>query len=115
VHLANEQHPAALLVESTFTSVPDLAAELYPWLPVRSMSRFQYNALQKIRSVTCPVLVVHSRQDEIIPIKHGRRIFSEAQEPKDFLEISGNHNNGFLLSGTSYTAGLDHFLSIHLH
>ncbi len=115
VHLASEHKPAALIVESTFTSVPDLAAELYPWLPVRAMSRFQYNALQKIRSVTCPVLVVHSPQDEIIPIKHGSRIFSAAQEPKDFLEISGSHNNGFLISGTSYTAGLDRFLSIHLH
>ena len=115
VHLASEQNPAALIVESTFTSVPDLAAELYPWLPVRTMSRFQYNSLKKIRSVTCPVLVVHSPQDEIIPIKHGRRIFSEAQAPKDFLEINGSHNNGFLVSGTSYTAGLDHFLSTHLH
>lgn len=115
VHLASEQNPAALIVESTFTSVPDLAAELYPWLPVRSMSRFHYNALQKMRSVTCPVLVVHSPQDEIIPIRHGRRIYAAAQEPKDFLEISGNHNNGFLLSGTFYTAGLDHFLSSHLH
>jgi fermentation-respiration switch protein FrsA (DUF1100 family) len=114
VHLASEQNPAALIIESTFTSVPDLAAELYPWLPVRTMSRFQYNSLKKIRSVTCPVLVVHSPQDEIIPIKHGRKIYSEAQEPKDLLEINGSHNNGFLISGTSYTAGLDHFLSIHL-
>jgi fermentation-respiration switch protein FrsA (DUF1100 family) len=115
VHLANEQNPAALIVESTFTSVPDLAAELYPWLPVRTMSKFQYNSLKKIRSVTCPVLVVHSLQDEIIPIKHGRRIFSEALEPKDFLEINGSHNNGFLISGTSYTSGIDHFLSNHIH
>jgi fermentation-respiration switch protein FrsA (DUF1100 family) len=115
VHLANEQNPAALIVESTFSSVPDLAAELYPWLPVRSMSRFQYNSRQKIQSVTCPILVVHSPQDEIIPITHGRRIYSAAPEPKDFLEISGNHNNGFLISGASYTTGLDHFLSIHLH
>lgn len=111
VHLASRQNPAALIVESTFTSVPDLAAELYPWLPSRWLSRFQYNSLQKIKSVTCPVLVVHSSQDEIIPAAHGSRIFSEVQEPKEFLEISGRHDTGFLTSGMDYIAGLDHFLS----
>ncbi len=114
VHLASEKAPAALIVESTFSSVPDLAAELYPWLPVRMLSKFQYNALEKIRSVTCPVLIVHSPKDEIIPIKHGNKIFSEAREPKDFLEISGSHNNGFLASGSTYTDGIGRFLSIHL-
>ena len=114
VHLASQQNPAALIVESTFTSVPDLAADLYPWLPGRWLSRFQYNSLQNIKSVTCPVLVVHSSQDEIIPASHGRRIFSEAREPKEFLEIRGRHDTGFLTSGSGYIAGLDHFLSNYL-
>lgn len=115
VHLASQQNPAALILESTFTSVPDLAAELYPWLPARWLSRFQYNSLQKIKAVTCPVLVVHSSQDEIIPATHSSRIFSMAREPKQFLKISGSHDSGFLASGRVYTAGLDHFLSRHLH
>jgi fermentation-respiration switch protein FrsA (DUF1100 family) len=112
VHLASQQKPAALIAESTFTSVSDLAAELYPWLPARWLCRFRYNSLQKIRYVTCPVLVVHSPQDEIIPASHGRMIFSAARGPKEFLEISGSHDTGFLTSGEIYTSGLDHFLSI---
>jgi len=115
VHLASQQDPAALIAESTFTSVPDLAAELYPWLPARWLSRFQYNSLRKIKSVNCPVLVVHSSQDEIIPARHGSRIFAAARAPKEFLKISGSHDNGFLTSGRVYTAGLDHFLAGHLH
>jgi len=115
VHLASQRDPAALIAESTFTSVPDLAAELYPWLPARWLSRFQYNSLQKIKSVTCPVLIVHSSQDEIIPSRHGNSIFSAARAPKEFLKISGSHDSGFLTSGRVYTAGLDHFLLNHLH
>jgi fermentation-respiration switch protein FrsA (DUF1100 family) len=115
VHLASQQKPAALIVESTFTSVPDLAAELYPWLPARWLCRFRYDSLQKIRYVTCPVLVVHSSRDEIIPARHGRMLFSEARAVKEFLEISGSHDAGFLTSGNLYSTGLAHFLSIHQH
>ena len=115
VHLASQQKPAALIAESTFSSLPDLAADLYPWLPARWLCRFQYNSLLKIGSVTCPVLIVHSAQDEIIPVRHGIRIFSAAREPRDFLKINGSHDSGFLTSGKVYTAGLDHFISSHLY
>jgi len=115
VFLASQQDPAAMIAESTFTSVPDLAAELYPWLPARWLSRYQYNSLQKIKSVTCPVLIVHSFQDEIIPARHGSMLYSAARAPKEFLRINGSHDSGFLTSGKVYIAGLDHFLTNHLH
>lgn len=111
VHQAVQHPPAALIVESSFTSVPDIAAELYPFLPVRWLSRLDYNVQEQLLKVSCPVLVVHSRDDEIIPFSHGLALYAAASEPKRFLEIGGGHNDGFLLAGQAYTQELDAFLS----
>ncbi len=110
-HQAGEHRAGALIVESSFTSVPDIAAELYPFLPVRWLIRFDYNVLQGLQRVSCPVLVVHSRDDEIIPFRHGQTLFATANEPKQFLELRGGHNDGFLVTGPNYTRNLDEFLS----
>ena len=89
VDLATRVEAAGLIMESSFTSVPDRGAELYPYLPVRLLSRFRYDNLEKIGRVNMPLLLVHSRDDEIIPFRHGRRLFVAAREPKGFLEITG--------------------------
>ena len=112
--LAQDLTPKALIIESTFTSVRDIAAQLYPYLPVRLMSRFNYSAIDYIRRVNCPVLIVHSRDDEMIPFSHGRRLFEAANEPKELLEIRGSHNEGFIISAQQYHDGLDSFVSRHL-
>ena len=108
--LASETDPAGLIVESAFTSIPDIGAERFWFLPVRLLSRFEYNTAGMIRQAGCPVLIVHSRDDEIIPFAHGRRLYEAAAEPKEFIEISGGHNDGFLTSGETYTTGLGWFL-----
>jgi len=108
--LATRHPPRALIVESAFTSVPDFGAEVYPWLPVRWLARLQYPTRKNLRSVHAPVLVIHSRNDEIIPFRHGEALFVAANEPKEFLEIRGGHNDGFLVSGKRYTEGIDAFL-----
>jgi uncharacterized protein len=101
---------AGLILESTFTSVPDLGAEIYPWLPVRLLARIRYPTLARMPSLTLPVLVVHSREDEIIPYAHGRRLWEAAPGPKWFLDIEGGHNDGHLRSEVRYEAGLAQFL-----
>ena len=110
-HQAALHPPGALIVESSFTSVPDMAAELYPFLPARLLSRLDYNVQELLQRVSCPLLVVHSRDDEIIPFRHGRTLYAAANEPKQFLELHGGHNDGFLLTGQSYVQGLNNFLS----
>jgi fermentation-respiration switch protein FrsA (DUF1100 family) len=109
--LARDHDPRALIVESSFLSVPDIGSALYPFLPVRLLSRFSYNTLEYLRAVRCPVLVAHSPEDEIIPFSHGLRLFESAPAPKEFLEIRGDHNYGFLLSGKEYEEGLRRFLA----
>jgi len=109
--LAQNRSARALILESTFTSIRDLGATLYPYLPMRWLARFDYNALEYLRKVHCPVLVIHSRNDEIVPFSHGHLLFEAANQPKEFLEIRGSHNDGFLQSAERYTAGLDDFIS----
>jgi len=108
--LAAEQTPAALILESTFTSLADIGKRYFPFLPVRYLVRDAFATIKHLESVNCPVLVVHSRDDEIIPYGHGRALYEAAREPKAFLELKGDHNGGFILTGEDYTQGLKNFL-----
>ena len=109
--LAHKHTPRALILESAFTSLRDIAATLYPYLPVRRLLRFEYNTAEYLRSVNCPVLIIHSRQDELMPFNQGQQLFEVAREPKKFLEITGTHNDGFIASGKLYEEGLNAFIS----
>jgi fermentation-respiration switch protein FrsA (DUF1100 family) len=108
--LAGQNRPKALIIESTFTSVPDLAEELYFYLPVRWLCRYRYNTLSFVQKIRCPVLVIHSEEDEIVSFSHGRKLFNAAKEPKFFLKISGSHNEGFVISSKLYMNGIKTFL-----
>lgn len=112
--LAARRPPAALIVESTFTSVPDLAAELYWWLPARRLARFEYCTRDYLATVRCPVLVAHSAEDEIIPYRHGEALYAAAPEPKQLLRLRGGHEDSFIVSGEHYVRGLDAFLARHI-
>lgn len=108
--LASQNSSAGVILESAFTSVPDMAASLYPWLPVRLLTRFQYNNLKKVARITSPILVVHSHEDEMIPYAHGEQLFARANEPKQFFELHGSHDDGYHVSRTIYMEMLQRFL-----
>lgn len=109
--LAGQHRPLALIVESSFTSVPDIAQDLYPWLPARWLTRLSHATRDYIRDVRCPVLVIHSRDDEIIPFEHAEAIFESANEPRTLLGIRGTHNDGFLRDERAYIGGIRTFLT----
>lgn len=111
--LAAREKPGMLVLASTFTSVPDLAETIYPYLPVRLITRFSYNTLESLAAITAPVLVTHSPQDEIVPFEHGQRLFQAASEPKQFLTLEGGHNTGFIFTREEWIAALDAFLDTH--
>ena len=90
--LAARVQPAALVLESVFTSAPDMAARIFPYLPARWLSRFRYDNLGNIRRVRCPILMAHSPEDTLIPFAMGRRVFEAASEPKRFVSMRGDHN-----------------------
>jgi pimeloyl-ACP methyl ester carboxylesterase len=113
--LARKHQAAAVVLESTFTSLPDIAAETHRLIPARLMTRFDYNTLDNVRQIHSPIMIIHSRDDIVIPYHHGQRLFAAANEPKTFLAIHGNHAEGFLHSGQHYIDGLRAFLDQHVH
>lgn len=109
--LAQEVVPAAVVLESTFLSVPDVAKDMFPWLPVQWLVRTQFCTKDKIARFHCPLLVIHSPDDSLIRFHHGKELFERAREPKQFLEIRGGHNDGFVQSMKMYTRGWEEFLA----
>jgi hypothetical protein len=108
--LGTQHTSAAMIIESCFTSGVDIARQLYPFLPVRLITRLRYPVAEYASRLECPVLVVHSRNDEIIPFEMGRSIYAAVKQRKSFLELRGDHNNGFFISRHDYIAGLNSFV-----
>lgn len=100
----------ALVLESTFSSIPAMARRLFPFWPLKAGIRHRYPVVEHVRGVACPVLVMHSRQDETVPYGLGRKVYAAAPEPKRFVELRGNHAWGFLLSKPKYAAAVEEFL-----
>ncbi len=95
VQLAVENGARGLILQSTFTSMPDAAAHLYPWAPVRLLMKNRYDSLSKIGRYRGPVLSSHGTADELVPYELGRKLFEAAPgDRKEFFTIEGgNHNS----------------------
>ena len=111
--LAAKVQPRAVLLFSTFTSVNDLGAQVYWFLPVRLLSRIGYDNLENLKRIQAPVFIAHSPDDDVVPYSHGRTLFEAAQEPKAFLEMRGGHNDAFIFSRQEWVAQLAAFLDRH--
>ena len=111
--LALREPVGALILQSTFTSIPDLGCELFPWLPVRRWHRIHYDTLQKLPRIHTPVLVAHSTEDDLIGFHHAERNFAAANSPKMFLRIKGTHNSVLEDGRQAYLEGLNLFLKEH--
>lgn len=108
--LASEVEAAALVVEGSFTSYVDMGRRFYPYMPVRLLAKFSYSTIDYIGDVDYPVMIIHSRDDELVPFEFGQQLYEAANEPKEFVEISGGHNDGFLVSGEVYNKALGKWL-----
>ena len=78
---------------------------------MRLLSRYKYPTIENLKHIDCPKLIIHSKNDEIIPYALGLKNYQVAIEPKQFLEIHGSHNDGFIVSGAIYERGIRDFLS----
>jgi fermentation-respiration switch protein FrsA (DUF1100 family) len=92
VELASRRDHRALVLVSTFTSMPDMAAQLFPWLPGRWLVRNQFDNLARIGRCRRPVFIAHGTADGLIPFAQGQRLFAAANEPKQFLTMEGHHH-----------------------
>ncbi|MEK6651022.1 MAG: alpha/beta hydrolase [Bacteroidota bacterium] len=103
VQLASRRPSAGLILESTFTSARDVAARVYPFLPVRWFMRASFDAAGTLRTLPCPSLHIHGEQDEIIDLDLGKALYDAAPGPKEWYVIPGcGHNDTYLLGGAEY-------------
>jgi len=109
--LALRESLCGLILENTFTCIPDIGAELFPWLPVRRLSSIKYDTCSKLPCISVPVLIMHSRADELIGFAHGQKNLAAAREPKLFWELSGNHNDA-LSDANRFISGIERFLQM---
>jgi len=94
VALAAEHPVGGLILEAPYTSIADIAATAYPFLPVRYLLKDTFNSDQRIARVQRPVLVMHGERDGTIPIAYGEHLFALAHEPKKFVRFEeGGHDN----------------------
>ena len=92
-----------------------MAQRLYPFLPVKWLASFSYDTREYVSRIECPLLVAHSKGDEIIPYAEGRLVFEAAPANRQFLEMRGGHNDGFIISGKAYSDGLRRFIESSLN
>lgn len=91
--LARRRPLGALVLQSTFTSIPDIGAELYPWLPVRWITSIRYDTAGRLPGLELPVVILHSRSDTLVQFHHAERNLAAARDPKWLVELSGDHND----------------------
>ena len=108
--LAAEVQPGGLILESSFSSARDMANVIFPVLSRLIFMRYRFDTVAHTKRVECPVLVLHSPQDEIIPFRLGEKLFRAANEPKALVKLTGDHNSGFLASQPGYEQALSKFL-----
>jgi fermentation-respiration switch protein FrsA (DUF1100 family) len=105
--------PKALVLQNTFTSLPDVAAEHYPWLPVQWVMRNRFDSISKIKKCTCPIFQSHGTSDEVVDFELAKRLYEQANSPKEFFQIDGGTHNDVDLP--QYFIRLRSFLERHCY
>jgi fermentation-respiration switch protein FrsA (DUF1100 family) len=94
VAIASEHNIGKLILEAPYTSTVDVAAAIFPLIPVRLLMRDPFHSDQRIARVTAPLLIIHGSDDPAIPFRFGERLFALAREPKKLVRIpGGGHEN----------------------
>lgn len=111
IELARRRPAAALIVEASFTSLPDVGARAYPFLPVRLLARHRYDSISKVGELALPLLVVHSPEDEIVPFEQAERLRAAAAEGAELLVTTGDHDSGGFASRPELRARVGEFVA----
>jgi fermentation-respiration switch protein FrsA (DUF1100 family) len=94
VAIAGEKEFSKVVLEAPYTSTVEIAAALYPIVPVRYLMHDQFRSDERIALVTEPILVLHGDRDTVIPIEYGRRLFERIAGPKRFALLAGGAHEG---------------------
>jgi fermentation-respiration switch protein FrsA (DUF1100 family) len=100
-----------IVLQNTFTSIPDIGADLFPWMPVRLLTTINYDTRAKVPQINIPVMVIHSRGDGLAGFHHAQKNFAAANEPKLFWETQGDHNE-LLMDKAHFMQGIERFVTM---
>ncbi len=114
INLASKVRAACLISEGGFTSSYDMGKKLFPYLPIKWVITTKFDALEKIKNIAIPKLIIHSRDDEIVPFKLGDKLFQAAIQPKEFYQMQGTHNEAVFMAKEEYSSRVDNFLNKYL-
>lgn len=115
IDLASKREVACLIAQGGFSSGYDMGKRIFPFLPlVRWIISVKFDAVEKIKNIKVPKLIIHSVDDELIPFELGRKIFEAAPEPKEFYQMRGSHNEAILMAKEEYGQRIDTFLEKYL-
>jgi uncharacterized protein len=99
VRLAAENPVGALVLDAPYTSTADVAAILYPYIPIGILMLDQYRSIDHIGAVTAPILIMHGDADGVIPFSQGQALYEAAPEPKRFIRFAGSGHSTLLEDG----------------
>jgi fermentation-respiration switch protein FrsA (DUF1100 family) len=91
--LATRVKAAGLILEGAFESLAKVGQKDYPYLPLSLMMGQTFSSIDRIDKITIPILMIHGRDDRVVPFSEGRALYEKATGPKRFLELSGGHNS----------------------
>jgi abhydrolase domain-containing protein 17 len=107
IHLACREKLAGLILESSFIT----AFRVVTRVPLIPFDKFRN--IDKIKQVRCPVLVIHGKDDRVVPFWHGEKLFKTANEPKLKFWVDGaGHNDLFWVAGSRYWDIIKEFTGI---
>jgi len=109
IDLARIEGVKALITEASLSSTKDVSRAIYPFLPTFLISS-KFDSAGKIKDVNIPKLIIHSKNDEIIPFSQSIKLFEVSPWPKKHLVLIGSHNTCFLDSKDLYVSGINDFL-----
>lgn len=94
-HIAAGREHRALILVKAFTSAPDIASDLYWWLPVpkHALMSNRLDSLSRLAQCKRPIFIAHGTADELVPFAHGERLYAAANEPKRFFPMPGAEHN----------------------
>ena len=112
IGLAMDRPPAALVLRSPFTSLAEVGRVHYPWLPVAWLLMDRYPSIDRIGSLSVPVMVIAGDRDDIVPASLSRKLYEAARDPKRYLLVPGSgHNDPELVDGRGMLEEVGRFLS----
>jgi fermentation-respiration switch protein FrsA (DUF1100 family) len=109
--LASRVKPRALVLVRTFTTLPEVAKDRYPFLPVKMLMRTQFASAAKLERVQAPVFIAHGTADTLVRPRHAEGLFAAAKEPKTLYWMDGADHNDSLTPG--FLEALKSFLNAH--